>query len=173
MIVAATLSFDLELVKPNVAAPQSDKYSRYIYNWFKRNHKRFGFGIWCQQEIGGVVTPFEYTHAGRQDVYTGFTDDGCLNAIRIQRIQQGNRQPYAEAVTARTIEITDWFWEQYLLRGRCLMDADHNGSLMNDSERFTTSGETRVCNWCGMHQKLLHEQKVVHYDSWVNEGGGQ
>lgn len=50
-------------------------------------------------------------------------------------------------------EITDWFWQQYQARGRCLY-MGHEEHCQNDNQRFLKTDNGVKCEWCGMNLKM-------------------
>jgi hypothetical protein len=69
----------------------------------------------------------------------------------------------------KTVEdITDWFWSQYILLGRCLWDVNHNKYMTNDETRFTyLDNNTRKCNWCGAVQSKKETPITTIKTEWV------
>lgn len=153
IITLAKPPIDLSQIRPAAPSPESDKFSRNIYNWFRAKGKRYGFGVWCEQR--NIITdkhdPFTYQNARRGDIYFGFRDGDFVIGAKMRAVQVGDNETACWVGTRKAIEITDWFWSEYLKRGRCLLN-DHDMGLLYDRGRFTVNGETRTCNWCGAVQ---------------------
>lgn len=52
------------------------------------------------------------------------------------------------------VDITEWFWNEYVKSGRCIFDREHNGWWQGDQERYTQINKnSRKCKWCNQYQK--------------------
>jgi hypothetical protein len=75
--------------------------------------------------------------------------------------------PYAES---EMIDITDWFFEEYEKRGRCLFYGHENTWLVGSENRYTIVNNTRKCNWCDEWQtsKVITTKKITRETVWTN-----
>jgi hypothetical protein len=50
------------------------------------------------------------------------------------------------------VDITEWFWNEYLKSDRCIFDREHTGWMQGTENRFTgINKNSKKCNWCGQH----------------------
>jgi hypothetical protein len=65
--------------------------------------------------------------------------------------------------TKNWLDITDWFWAQYMIRGRCIFMHDvHAHSWIKINKN------ARKCEWCGDHQRrtVVTEKTIIRKDIW-------
>lgn len=64
--------------------------------------------------------------------------------------------------TANWLDVTDWFWDSYLARGRCVVWVDqvHEWAMINRN--------ARKCLYCGKHEHrtVVTKKTVERIDSW-------
>lgn len=142
---------ELQDIRPNVEPPHSDKFSRMIYNWVRRNRKKYGIQIFCLQRstVDGSFRPWDCGTAARADIYIGSNDGQYVIGANLASIRTFSGKATAVPVTPHTIEITQWFWSEYVKRGRCVFDPTHEGFMTNIEGRYDTLGK---CLWCGDEQ---------------------
>jgi hypothetical protein len=58
----------------------------------------------------------------------------------------------------------DGFWEAYLDKGRCSIDAAHDVPLLGD--RFSLAGDVRTCLWCRHQQRRILTPRTVIDETW-------
>lgn len=59
-------------------------------------------------------------------------------------------------------DITEAFWKQYLLLGRCMFDERHAGWWTGGDSRFTVINKNaKRCNWCGKHLRRTITKHVT------------
>jgi hypothetical protein len=165
------LPYGLDLITPKVPAPASDKFSRNIANWLRRNRIRQGAGVFCSERswLDGSRIPFTHHDAARSDIYIGQMDEeGWVYGAGVRAIQIKDFQVFAHPPRKwPAVDITDWFWAEYLKRGRCLMESTHDVGVQYDEARFAVVGEGhRRCNWCGLNQVLKTAERVVTEQRW-------
>ena len=87
-------------------------------------------------------------------------------------INQGKDKPI------KGLDVTEWFIDAYIARGRCLIDVDHSNWLQYPETRYSEIlnpmthriyDDRKCCNWCG---KILFkiEKEIVTvktYETWV------
>ena len=156
---------DLSLIKPSVAAPASDKYSRNLYNWMRAHGQRPSYDrVFCYQVDTDWKTfrGFDYRDTFRSDIFLGRPHecDGTPFGSPLRRVlcDDPERYNYVGIRTEHRIDITEWFWTRYIEIGRCLFDPDHRDVMRHTEDRFETiNASTRRCRWCGVQQTKREE----------------
>ena len=166
---------------------QSDKYSWQLFIFLLKNRNRFD-GLpkvyYCQtqnkympgEEVFNTFeeVPFDKNDFNPRYIYIGCKREGWYSAGRLSSILGCSAEKYTvwainwlENMTV--IDITDWFWPEYLKVGRCIWDRSHDGWLADDDERFTQiNRNSRRCNWCGkhLHRKIEKRVKLERKEIW-------
>ena len=161
---------DLKLIKPK-NLKVSDKYSTNLYKYLKKNPNSRIFyrkvNRWNEEEleynvhnfsIGNAILGVEY-----HDNYVG----NCL--MDILQKSSSTRWCYLKSMHGELVDITDEFFRDYELIGRCLFDPTHSKWVLGDDKRFTYINEdSRICNWCGQsHTKRIETETIVkEYEIW-------
>lgn len=162
----------LAAIKPNIAPPHSDKFSRNLYNWQRQKGGHYNRVLCAQIVCPGAdhnYRPFNYEH-GRPDLFFGWLPgDGWVCGTRVATILSGvQKQAFAHPTAWDWVDVTDWFWREYLRIGRCFLHPDHERCIMNGEARWRYYGNTeRECLWCGRHEHLTTETHVKHV--WRSE----
>lgn len=64
------------------------------------------------------------------------------------------------------VEVAD-FWPRYVRDGRCAIDPEHARHFVGDDTRWSVSGDTRACLWCGKAQQVLARwTETVERQEW-------
>jgi|GEM_PF-1168993 len=187
---------DIKLIKPK--DKKSDKYSIQLYNFLKRNYPN-GCNVYYistqlkwnneTKETYEVDVPFDENTFNIGDIWIGVTERETYNNGEFKGYidwMYGNllgtilgysRNKYTVFANPwnnkkTVIDITDWFWNNYIKIGRCIWDRSHKGWLDNDENRFTHIDQNnRKCNWCGLvqHKEIKEEQIIKRTEIWVSD----
>lgn len=141
------------LVIPSEIDPDINQaFSPNLWRWMKKNTSQH------QQGDRWILDGEEYI---------GWIDDNqFLIGSRLWGILCNGRseQTYAYPLTSEPEHKP--LWEDYLVRGRCAIDPEHEHYFID--ERFETKGTSRVCKWCG-HKQIKETYTVeVIKERWVN-----
>lgn len=103
-----------------------------------------------------------------------FTGDKEYIGMSIHGIMDGTRNSLGDycLYQDQLIDITEWFFKEYLKIGRCIFDREHKGWWQGGDTRFTVINKSsRRCNWCGkhFHREIQKEIKVIRHETWVME----
>lgn len=139
----------LEQINPNVES-YNPKYSWGTYIFLKRHNNRDIKVYWKKYSgFDGEEVKFNKDNLLLHHVYFCFKSDGDLLGTTWQRICW-NKYVLMDYSNYEDIfeDITDWFFEEYLRIGRCLIDTEHNNFLINkdhsyvqDEDRFEYVGD--------------------------------
>jgi hypothetical protein len=69
-------------------------------------------------------------------------------------------------------EITNWFWKNYMEKGRCIWDPNHQIHMREDENRYQMiTKNSKRCRWCGkiFHKKKEKIIKTTYHDFWIPE----
>lgn len=152
---------------------QSDKFSWRLYKRaLERGRERVYISAWCQ--VNGAVTPdLDALKAGdrRQRnllmIGSAIEPGGWFHGKRLVEVttEGASLQNFAYGPNFNTkawIDVTDWFWREYLARGRCII----HGDLVHEWVRINASA--RKCAHCGRHERrtVRTVRKVDRIESW-------
>lgn len=102
------------------------------------------------------------------DGHPGDTD--FIGARLTAVLCQGSKETsWCYAGITPDIEVVDGFWDRYLQVGRCAIDPEHKEHFVGN-DRYTVTGDTRACQWCGHKQQKLVTERIVKDESWVTIG---
>lgn len=165
-----------ESIRPAVKG-ESDKFSWRLYQRaLKRGRERVYISAW-DNLFGEPFTPdLAALKVGdkRQRAKIMFGNaiqkDGWFHGASIQSItRKGNRVDesfaYSPAFETRNwLDITDWFWDAYLARGRCIFHGDWSHSWLQINRN------ARKCEYCGVHQHrtVVTEKVIKRRDVWAS-----
>lgn len=168
-------------VKP-AARGQSDKYSWRLHQHILKAHP-YQLEVWIKawnQLEGHNTDAIKLWHASKAMPCAGllmigamdcdYEDQGLwFHGKSVAQICQHGRERHGWAYgpahyTSEWIEITDWFWKQYIDKGRCTFyPAEHHWQQINTN--------ARKCAYCGQHQhrtvRTEHVSKRV--EIWTPE----
>lgn len=166
----------LKLIKPKVKS-QSDKYSWQIYQFINKNkHSRVYF--YNKSRWDGSELELDKDNLNISNIFIGGNQDsnGTICGNSLSTIMGHSREKYTTFsfmlwTDGDFIDITDWFWTEYIKLGRCLFDKNHNGWWTNNGDRFTYINNTRKCNWCGQwqHKDIKKVVKIQRKEKWINQ----
>jgi hypothetical protein len=170
MATAATKEFAAS-IRPAING-QSDKFSWRLYQRaLKRGRERVYISAWNQ--ITGAIQPnLEGLKAGdRQQIGSlmigGAIEGGWFHGKRLLEVTRpgASLQDFAYGPnfeTANWLDVTDWFWREYLVRGRCII---HGESV---HEWVAINANARKCAYCGHHQRrtVRTVRKVERVERW-------
>jgi hypothetical protein len=178
------MRFDSSKVKP-AKARVSDKYSWNLYRFFRFlekegvKHPSMDYKIlyYKKSPVDGSIVEFKPTeslHAGHIFITKVYPSDQGTASRRISEIFGMSPNKRIEFYcydfsleSKHIVDITEWFWDEYVKHGRCIFDREHIGWWQGDDVRFTTIGQdTRRCNWCGEVQEKTVEEVVVKQEKW-------
>lgn len=185
---------NIKEIKPK--GNESDKYSIQLYRFMKKNYPN-GCSvsyISTQTKYNKDYTesfeedvPFDKNIINMGDLWIGKTfkreydSDDMKGAIdwmygnSLGTILSGSKEKYTVFANPwnnkkTVIDITDWFWNEYIRIGRCIWDSNHSGWLAKDDNRFTYVGKnSRRCNWCGKwhHREIKKKVRIERKEIWV------
>lgn len=129
----------LESISPEI----SDKYSKNLYEFLKRNKSHASLCHVYEEKDGSLLL--------------GWWDDGSFIGNPIQHILTGtSKSPYSYSFMNRSsVKEVRGFWSKYMKIGVCAIDIQHQWY----DDRWDTKGKSRKCKWCGCNQVM--KSKVV------------
>jgi len=133
---------------------QGNRYSPNLAKWLRRN-RRIGLpGIFFDGE-------------GRR--WIGWNDDEYFfHGSKLSRVLcDGARATVWAVPGASSFEEEPDFWRRYEVEGRCAIDAKHEMYFIGEETRWSTTGDTRECLWCGRHtQHLRRWTETINRERW-------
>lgn len=172
---------DINLVTPAIPK-QSDKFSWNLSQWLRSadahrlDRHPGGLRVICTQRsvATGEAHPFVKDASARGDIFIGTIYEGWVHGSRLVDILQGRittaaflprQDGYCDPSNA--IDITEWFWTEYVRIGRCLFDHDHGNFIQDADGRYEVhSDREKTCHWCGARLELHHETVTNTIDQW-------
>lgn len=167
---------------------ESDKYSWQLYQYIIKNFKyikdlselQVFFNRKCR--ITGDDIIFDKNDISLMQIIIGKRhDDEIVSGSNLFSIMGDSRDKYqvyshhpiAGWKSDQFVDITEWFWKEYVKLGRCLLDKGHDRWWMSEEDRFTYVNNTRRCNWCGQWQekKVNKVVKIERKTKWINQVG--
>lgn len=152
-------------IKP-VKRGESDKYSWNLYRYLKE-HRNVRICWYSKSIINGTAIPFESTKSLLSTQTVVLIGESGSSGNRIANIlgngESGKIVSYSLGLWQQDkfVDITEWFFREYLRIGRCIFDREHNGLWLGSEGRFTQiNRNSRKCNWCGQHQRRRIEKVV-------------
>lgn len=102
-------------------------------------------------------------------LYLGFPDDGWIIGRWMPRILTTGRKAERWAFGPSHfpmgfVDVTDAFMARYLEVGKCAIDPWHG--MYWDTARYSTDGDTRICNWCGRVEHRHETPRTVIDVTW-------
>lgn len=95
----------------------------------------------------------------------GSDDKGFIGIELIAVLCQGAKAgSFYYIGIAGMLEEVFGFWDQYLSVGRCAIDPAHKEGFLG--ERFSLSGNTRTCLWCGSKHERVLTPRTIFDESW-------
>jgi hypothetical protein len=144
---------DIESVSPRRGA----KYSPNLYRWLTSPSNKHR-----------PQTSRIYRDAAG-DLWIGMLDMGDLIGSRLIAVLcNGTKErTFCYPGLKGLQEVAD-FWPRYTQVGRCAIDPGHNASFLDN--RWTVTGDTRNCLWCGGATQYLHRwTEPVQRGAWLTE----
>ena len=158
---------------------KSDKYSVKLWRFMKENYYK---GQRCDRVyaiqwsiMDGSLEPFDKSNPKAHQLFIGrLEDDGFMSGRKLSSIISGGKdykQCYAMLPNSypNAIDVTDWFWSEYVRIGRALWDAEGCNYMIDADDRFTYVGNTKRCNWSGRwyEKKIVKKVKIERREEWV------
>lgn len=143
---------DVRAIDPRNGA----KYSPNLYRWLTMRSKKHR--AWSSR----VYRDADDT------LWIGMLDDGDLIGARLMNVLcYGAKAESCCWVNLRElVEVAD-FWPRYVAQGRCAIDPEHTLHFVGDDTRWSVSGDTRACLWCGnARQVLVRLTETVERERW-------
>lgn len=152
-----------------IAPEKSAAYSPNLHQWMRAKahfYKDGGVlqtvyrvkpGTLLAKELGEGTLMIGYPDNGNDKGFTGIR----LMATLCQGAKAGS---FYYIGMARMLEEINGFWDQYLSVGRCAIDPAHEEGFLG--ERFSLSGDTRTCLWCGSKHDRVLTPRTVFDESW-------
>ena len=156
-------AIDPEKIRPAVKG-ESDKFSWRLYRWMVKHgdiYNRVYALRW--NNLDGAV-PDADPHDMRQNKVLLGRFDPELNDWHgrdVISITVGNGRPACFINHwPNAVDITDWFWREYMQIGRCLFHGDivHQWCYITDWKR--------VCEYCGKHEAMKRRLSIGWRDEW-------
>jgi hypothetical protein len=178
----------LKQIKPKIKG-ESDKYSWQLYEFLRKNYNRFGIpnvyyiqtqDSWDSKEEKAIYVdrPFDENDSRLNYIWIGDNHrDGWYYGNKLSNILGCSREKYTVFACPYfnnriIINITEWFWNEYLKIGRCIWDRSHHGWLVNDDKRFIyVNKNSRKCQWCGLwqHREIEKRVKIERKEVWKDD----
>ena len=158
---------------------KSDKYSVNLWRFMCNNYYE---GQRCDRVyaiqwdiIDGSFLPFDKSNPKASELFIGrLGEDGFMTGRRLSSILSGGKgykDCYAMIPNSypNAIDVTEWFWHEYIRIGRALWDVSGGAYMLDDDSRFTYVGNTKRCNWSGRwyEKKIVKKVKVERQEEWV------
>lgn len=111
------------------------------------------------------------THVFRKpadnSLWIGYVYDGMFSGSRLNQVLCYGKKAgtFSFVGLARELVLLDGFWGEYVARGRCAIDTAHVVSFLG-GERWSQSGDNRICLWCGHRQVLARWTELVERSAW-------
>lgn len=151
-VVLQRNGLDVQAVHPRNGA----KYSPNLHRWLtsrKRKHRAWTSRVY--RDADGVL-------------WVGMLDMGDLIGAKLYGVLcNGAQEDSACWVNLRgLVEVAD-FWPRYVRDGRCAIDQEHARYFVGDDTRWSVSGDTRACRWCGKARQVLTRwTEAVERQEW-------
>lgn len=154
---------DLKLIKPKIKG-ESDKYSWNLYRWLYKYRKYANYGVYY---IGKEEFNIEKLRLDKIIIGQKHSDIEMTGNLLSQIINKGAYHSDSNCFlnslgwnTVNAIDITELFFKNYILKGRCFLYGHSGVWLKNYNKKFTTINKhSRKCNWCGLHETRFIETK--------------
>ncbi len=128
-------------------------FSPNLFKWLKKNPSMIGRAD-------------RFTHDGVE--FLGYVDDDFFVGSNLWTILgKGARATAFAYVGLAKCAVRVPMWTDYLDRGRCAIDPEHEQTFID--ERFRTEWNCRTCLWCGHRQKREIYQVTTQRERWVSE----
>jgi len=104
-------------------------------------------------------------------LWLGYPDEDYFIGTRLMAVLCNGAKTDTMAYPRMVKELVEVerFWINYMRDGRCAIDAEHKQFFIGDDSRWSTSGETRSCNWCGKAtQRMKRWTEVINKSGWVD-----
>jgi hypothetical protein len=174
MTVASNKEFAAS-IRPAVNG-QSDKFSWRLYKRaLQRGRERVYISAWSVI-WGDMVPNLEKLKAGDGEqrgllmIGDEIGPDGWFHGKRLLEVTRegaslSNMAYGPQFNTKAWLDVTDWFWREYLARGRCII----HGDLVH--EWVAINANARKCAYCGRHERRTVKtvRKVERCESWEAE----
>lgn len=132
------------------------KYSPNLHRWLTmRSKKHRAWSSRVYRDADGTL-------------WIGMLDGGDLIGVRLMNVLcYGTKAEHACWTRLQGLDEVADFWPRYARDGRCAIDADHRQHFVGDDTRWSVSGETRACLWCGNAQQVLRRwTETVERERW-------
>lgn len=151
----------LPQIKPRNARV-SDKYSANLYRFIRERRL--------------VTVLFHKPSGQRYLTCSNWREDDWphVTGARIWHVLIATRRPedctavYVGHLYADCEDITEVFWREYIRKGRCALDPEHERYFQGDEDRFSMIASARRCNWCGLWfrkevEKVVEIKRITHW----------
>lgn len=145
---------DISSINPKLGT----KYSPNLFKWLKKRGKEH------RQWTSRVYTD---KHGY---LMIGYPDDSFfIGSNLITVLCNGSNAESFAICRIMPVKEVDGFWDRYIEVGRCAIDPKHDMVFQNDDERWETTGDSRVCRWCGEKQVRKSWKEVVTHYKWEKQ----
>lgn len=133
---------------------KTQAFSPNLYLWLRKN--RLMRKLADRYDVDGVE-------------YLGFLDEGgfLIGSKLWAVLCKGSAEKVWAFPAMSKVAIRRPLWEDYLNRGRCAIDPAHEMHFLGD--RFSITGDTRVCQWCGCIQQRETYEVVTTRERWATQ----
>jgi hypothetical protein len=182
------MKFNSSLVKPKIKT-KSDKYSWNLYRAFEMAEKEMAkfpsldFRIyWHELSVADdSIVKFDPekslkpSHLYLMRIYPynqGMSGRRISDILGLRPNEKIETFCYDLIVKQKhLVDITEWFWNEYVSSGRCLFNREHDDNYwwLGAETRYTQINKnSRKCNWCGEHQRrrIEKEVKIERVEVW-------
>lgn len=169
---------NINKIKPK-DGKNSDKYSVNLWRFIREHYYH---GQHCDRVyaiqwsiIDGSFLPFDRNDPKASQLFIGrLGEDGFMSGRKLSNIISGGKgykNCYAMVPGSypNAIDVTDWFWPEYIRMGRSLWDASGSNYMLGGEDRFTYVGNTKRCNWSGRwyEKKIVKKVKIERCEEWI------
>lgn len=176
------LSELIPLIKPN-GKDENGKYNKKLYNLLKKlsaseyyNRQLKVYFCLSDRITGDILTFHKDIHKEktitRQILFSPYGNSASGHFLS-EAIKKNNPEHWSLCMYHEDlfIEVTDWFFKNYIELGRCFFDKYHYDFDNEYNERYyIINKNNRKCKWCGEHFHMEHYKKVEikRYKTWGN-----
>lgn len=147
-------ALDLKAINPK----NGDKFSPILFAWISSRSNPYRRNYLVYRDPDGVL-------------WIGDVDGDWFTGCKLIGVLcNGTGEPSgAYAGLGARVEVIPDFWDRYEAIGRCAIDKTHELYFVGDETRWSVTGDSRSCLWCGnCTQTRITTTKQVKETAWVN-----
>ena len=160
----------LKDIKPN--GKTSDKYSINLWKYITKHQGEMRVFYeqteYSVKEDCEIFVPFDPNNIKPYKVWIGQLSEDWYYVGHLSTILGNGKEKFTQWAnpwlkSKQPLDITEWFWKEYIKNGRCLFDKDHSGWWIGDEDRFYhINKNNKKCKWCGaMLKREIKTVKVI------------